>query len=451
MAASISPALGRVKQNLSKVLPERSITEACLAVGHRWRNRLLDPVVTVQLFVLQILNFNTSLTHVRHLAGNEVKPSAFCQARKRLPLAAMQRLLRLMWDAVSNRSNDGGCFLGHRVVLVDGSSSSTPDNKALQSVFPQSKRQRKGCGFPLIKLLGLFDAASGLLIEMLTGSQHTGEQSQAPNLHRLLKIGDLLLGDRGFCSFWHVALLSAAQVFCCFRMHQRQIVDFRPHRKPRDKRPKNRRRGASTSTFVRRLGKHDQIVRWKRPAQRPQWMSVEQYHEMPQSIEVREIRYRIARKGQRTLCVTIATTLLDPLRYPKDEIARLYKLRWEVETHFREMKTTMRMRALKCKTIEGVKKELLAFALAYNLVRMVMTEAAQRQHVEVGRISFIDALRWLISAAPGESMPDLVVNPARPDRHEPRCIKRRAKQYDLMNRPRHELRKRLITQNLSLN
>lgn len=456
--ASMSRALMRVKQDLAVLLPDAAIADACRAAGHRWRRRLLDPVTTVQLFVLQVLNFNTSLTHLRHLAGRAVKPSAYCQARMRLPLAAMQGLLRTMCD----RAGAAGRFLGHRVLLVDGSSSGLPDTKALQKVFPQPKRQRKGCGFPVAKLLGLFDAATGLLVEMLPCSLHTHEQSKVSGLHPLLQAGDVVLGDRGLCSFWHAAMLATRRVLCCFRMHQAQIVNFRPHRKSRGQAGKKQRaakragewtkaragkrdKGRPTSTWVRRLGKHDQVVRWAKPKARPAWMTPELFDTIPDELEVREIRYRIPRKGQRTQCVTIATTLLDPTLYPREKIAELYKLRWEVETHFRELKTTMRMRVLKCKTPDGVKKELLAFALAYNLVRLVMAEAARRQEVEVSRISFIDALRWLLCAAPGEAMPDLVVNPLRPDRHEPRCIKRRAKQYDLMTRPRAELRKRLRT------
>jgi IS4 transposase len=191
------------------------------------------------------------------------------------------------------------------------------------------------------------------------------------------------------------------------------------------------------------LAKHDQIVQWIKPRTRPVWMSVQLHELLPATLLVREIRYLIPSKGQRTCCVTIATTLLDPVLYPKSEIRWLYQTRWEVETHFRQLKTTMQMRVLKCKTVDGVKKELLAFALAYNLVRLAMVEAATRQNVDIERISFIDTLRWLISAAPGDPMPDLVINPLRDDRHEPRVLKRRTKQYDLMNKPRKALQKRL--------
>jgi hypothetical protein len=434
--ASIYHALARVKQDLSRRLPESSILQAARDAGHTWRKRILDPVVTVQLFVLQVLHLNTSLTHVRHLAGPQFKPSAYCQARMRLPLKVMQSLLRRMCDAAGAT----GLFHGYKLWIADGSSASLPDTPALQKVFPQPARQRKGCGFPLLKLLGIFDAATGLFFEMLPASLHTHEQSQIAKLHPLLGAGDVLLADRGLCSFWQLAMLQIRGIYAVFRMHQKQIVDFRPHRKHRKS---NTDKGLPTSRWIKRLGKHDQIVEWIKPKTKPTWMNPQQYDALPATLLVREVRYLIPRKGQRTLCVTIATTLLDPTLYPKSEIRWLYQTRWEVETHFRQLKTTMHMRVLKCKTVDGVKKELLAFALAYNLVRLTMVEAAARQNVDIERISFIDTLRWLTTAMPGDALPDLVINPLRDDRHEPRAIKRRAKQYDLMNKPREELRKRL--------
>src|SRR5205823_140839 len=185
-------------------------------------------------------------------------------------------------------------------------------------------------------------------------------------------------------------------------MHQRQIVDFRPHRKDRSRCPKRKRKGRPTSTFVRRLGKHDQIVRWTRPERQPAWMDAAQWASMPQSLEVRELRYQIPRRGQRTLCVTIATTLLDPQLYPKEKVAELYGIRWRVETHFAQLKTTLKMRKVKSRTESGVRKELAVYCLVYNLVHAVMMKAALCQGVTPDRISFIDAVRWLLSAAPGE-------------------------------------------------
>jgi hypothetical protein len=301
----------------------------------------------------------------------------------------------------------------------------------------------------------LFDAFSGLVVEMLGFPLFTHEQSKIWQLHPLLNKGDLLVGDRGFCSFAHLAMLLARGVDGLFRMHQKQIVDFRPHRKSAgEKRAAERRRkgkrkararakGLPTSSFVRRLGKHDQVVRWLRPKKKPEWMTPQQYAALPATLLVREIRYRLARKGQRTRCVTIATTLLEPALYPKGKIEALYDVRWQAETHFAELKTTLRMRKVKSKTAQGVKKELAAYALVYNLVHAVMCAAAARQGVTPDRVSFIDAVRALLSAEPGGELPDLVVNPKRPHRHEPRVVKDFQDTYRKMTRPRAELRQKL--------
>ena len=163
-------------------------------------------------------------------------------------------------------------------------------------------------------------------------------------------------------------------------------------------------------------------------------------------LQVRELRVLLPRKGQRTREVTIATTLLDPVKYPKEKILELYGIRWQVETHFRELKTTLKMRKLKSQTAQGVKKELVIYALVYNLVRRIMVLAAERQKVTPDRISFLDTIRWLIRATPGEPLPDLLINPRRPNRYEPRVVKDREDTYTKMTRPRPELRKWLMRQ-----
>jgi hypothetical protein len=202
-------------------------------------------------------------------------------------------------------------------------------------------------------------------------------------------------------------------------------------------------KGKPTSRWVRRLGRHDQLVDWVKPKQRPKWMIPAQYKELPDTLRVRELRYTLQCKGQRTRQITIVTTLLDAERYPKEKIAELYGVRWSVETHFGELKTTMKMRKIKCRTPAGVEKELIVYGLVYNLVRAVMLAAARRQAVEVARISFIDAMRWLQSAEAGQTVPELVVNPRRPDRHEPRVIKDLNDTYLKMTKPRRKLRQAL--------
>ena len=197
-------------------------------------------------------------------------------------------------------------------------------------------------------------------------------------------------------------------------------------------------------------GLRDQIVEYFKPETVPAWMSAEGYRSLPGSILVRELRYRVEVPGSRTREVTLVTTLLDETLYPADALAELYGTRWRVEEHLKALKQTMKMDVLKCTTVDGVLKELTMYAIAYNLVRGAMCEAAARQGVAmVDRLSLIDALRWLGGAESGEEMPELVVNPWRPGRSEPRCKKRRPKQYDLMRLPRAELRKRLREKDLA--
>ena len=153
--------------------------------------------------------------------------------------------------------------------------------------------------------------------------------------------------------------------------------------------------------------------------------------------------WRVKKPGSRVREVVLVTTLLDATLYPAAEIARLYRLRWQVEVDLRDLKTTLGMEILKGHKVQTVIKEVHVFVLVYNLVRLVMLKAAHQQKVNPLRISFIDALRWLQPPKPVQSLPELVVNPVRPDRIEPRCIKRRMKEYDLMTVPRRILRKRL--------
>lgn len=202
-------------------------------------------------------------------------------------------------------------------------------------------------------------------------------------------------------------------------------------------------------TKRRSLGVLDQVVEWIKPASRPVWMTAAQFAALPESITVRELHYKIARRGFRTRCVTLVTTLLDAEVYPLEDLAELYGTRWQVEQHLRDLKQTMKMDVLRCKSVDGVLKELMVYAIVYNLVRLVMKEAARRQRVAVERISFIDALRWLLEAQPGEPMPRLVVNPLRPGRVEPRVRKRRPKEYPVMKKPRQELRKALLENDIA--
>jgi hypothetical protein len=442
--ASVAGALARIKSDLEPYLPEESIEAACREAGHRWRERKLGPVATLHLFVLQVLHFNTAIRHLRHLARKPVNAAAYCKARMRLPLAAVQALLRSSSEAMRDATaGAGGLWCGLRPFLVDGTGSITPDTPALQKSFGQPRNQKAGCGLPVPKLLALFDACTGMIVELLAFPLYTHDLRGAWRLHPLLSPGDLLVGDRGFCSYGHLALLHMRGVLACFHMHQRVIVDFRPHRRHNGSKDKRRRKGLPTSRFVRRLGRWDQLVEWARPKTRPKWMTAAQLDSLPETLMVREVRYLLKEKGMRARHVTVATTLLDPRAYPAQKVAELYGMRWRAETHFAQLKTVMRMRKLKSMTPAGTRKELAVYCLVYNLVHAVMAQAAARQNTTPDRVSFLDALRWLLTAAPGEAAPDLVINPRRPGRHEPRVLKDLQDTYRKMVLPRHVMKTEL--------
>lgn len=450
MHRRISTTLNALRQDLAARLGEDVIHAACRAAGHTWCDScLLTPAAIIHWFLIQVLNGNTALTHVSLLAGRAFSASAFCQARSHLPLAVFRALLREMVRAVIPDTEAIGRWRGHRTFLVDGSSFSMPDTPELQEHFGQPGNQAKGCGFPVAHLLALFHAGTGLLLEVTAAPLRSQDIAGIAAILPRLAAGDVLVADRGFCSFAHLASLMARGVHAVFRLHQKQIVDFTPGRAHVAPGRKRGAKGMPRSRWVRACGTMDQVVEYFKPAGRPAWMSEAEYAALPESIVVRELRYRIEVPGFRTREVTLVTTLLDEAAYPADALAELYGTRWRVEEHLKALKQTMKMDVLKCKTVDGVLKELTMYAVAYNLVRVTMCEAAGRQDVVPDRVSFIDALRWLRGAEDGEEMPELVVNPLRPGRSEPRCKKRRPKQFDLMRVPRAELRKRLREKDLA--
>jgi Transposase DDE domain len=436
--------LRRFQKAPATQLDRFEIIDACRHVNHTWRNCLLDPVAIIHLFLTQILHGNTAINHLVRISGLSFTDSAYCQARSRLPLALFHELLRRVVERTKPQMDETGTWHGHRVFVADGSSFSMPDVPELQKHFGHPTGQRLGCSFPVAHFLALFHVGTGMLAEVLTAPLRTHDMSGMAQIHPRLENGDILLGDRGLCSFAHLALLLARGAHGLFRIHQRQIVDFTPHRLHARPSQKKGTKGLPHSRWMRGLGATDQVVAWLKPTQRPEWMTATQYASLPVELIVRELRYRIEISGFRVRQVTLVTTLVDAESYPFEELAKLYRRRWEVEGHLRSLKTTMKMDVLRCETVAGVTKELLMFALVYNLVRLVMLEASHRQNVPVERISFVDALRWLTEARPGAALPKLVVNPDRANRVEPRLTKRRPKQYSFMRKPRSELRKSLL-------
>lgn len=412
---SIKHALRRIKAELADLLPEARIAQVARAAGLAWRQRLLTPATTAQLFLTQVLHGNTAVSHLRHLCGLDFTDAAYCQARQRLPFGFFWQLQRLASGRLA-AVEGAERWRGHRTFHIDGSSFSMPDTPELQAEFGQPGAQAAGCGFPTAHLLVLFGAHTGYLCKAVPAPLRTHDLRHTPAMHAALRPGDVLVGDRAFGSFAHLALGRQRGLHAVCRLHQR------------------RRRGH----------RRDRLVEYRKPRQRPAWLSAEAYAALPEALTVREVRVRVGTPGGRTRVVTLVTTLLNPWRYPARALAALYGARWAAETNLRHLKETLGLGVLRCQTFPGVMKELAMFVVAYNLVQRVRCTAARQQGVKPGRISFVDALRWLRHARPGEAVPRLRVNPERPGRHEPRVKKRRPKQYDLMRRPRAELRNRLF-------
>ena len=453
MAPFIESVLDQVKGDLAELLSVEKIERVCRELNYTWRACTLDPATTVHAFLRQVLAGNTACDHVPHLTGLPVTGEAYCKARSRLPVELFERLMREVAEKAMRGGEAAARWCGHRVWNIDGSGCSMPDTAELQQAFGQSGMQKPGCGFPVAHLMTLFHASSGFLLRMATAPLRTHDMSQAQRVHDALEPNDLVVGDRGFCSYAHLALLLLAGVFGLFRAHQRTIVSFRKRRAylpPGSSAKKGRRaKGRPRSRWVRSLGRQDQIVEYFKPRQRPKWMTSEEYARLPESMLVRELRYRVTQRGFRVREVTVVTTLLDADLYSAAEIAKLYCQRWEIETNLRHLKQTLHMDVLRTKTVAGIHKELAMFAIVYNLVRLAMLRAAKRQNVVVTRISFIDAQRWLCHAPIDAPCRALNVLPDRPNRFEPRVRKRRPKEYDLMNKPRQQLKQTLIRKQLT--
>src|SRR4051812_40411005 len=230
MRHRILVALRALRQDLATHLDEDAVHDACRGAGHRWRDRVLTPVAILRWFVIQVLHGNTALNHVSLLAGRSFTDAALCQARARLPLAAYRAVLRGLTEALAPDTQSQGTWRGHRTFLVDGSSFSMPDTPELRAHFGTSGRAKPGCSFPVARILALFHAGTGILLEVLASPLRAHEMASVGGVHARLGAGDVLVGDRGFCSFLHLATLAARGAHAVIRVHARQIVDFTPHR-----------------------------------------------------------------------------------------------------------------------------------------------------------------------------------------------------------------------------
>lgn len=431
------------------LLPQDRIEKAFGNARWLWQGWIYTPAVTVWVFLSQCLSPDHSCRDAvaRLIAWRlafGLKPcsadtGAYCTARGDLPEEALHGLMRETGKQVEDESPKTWLWHGRRVRVVDGSTITMPDTEENQAVYPQQKTQKPGCGFPIARILVIFSLSLGTVLEAAIGKYHgkqTGENSLFRTLYDALDEGDIILADRYFSGWSDIALPLQRGIDIVVRKHQHRRTDFRTGE---------------------RLGKDDHLVSWMRP-KRPKWMSDSQYATLPDELTLREVRIRVLQKGFRTESLVVVTTLLDAEKYPAEEIALLYRQRWQAELHLRSLKIVLQMDHLRCKTPERVRNEFFTHLLGYNLIRGVMAAAAFQSGKSPWEISFKGTLQTLdqflpvlLSKISSEAWCEALLTAVathnvgdRPNRFEPRLRKRRPKPYKHLREQRQNYRNRML-------
>jgi hypothetical protein len=413
------------------------------------RERIYTPKLTFLAFLDQVLNPGSpcreSVRQIRAYYQRQPHPkhvklvvSPYCQARARWSLAELVEIREHLADHQGRPPLPWALPQSRRLKVVDATFVNLPDTQANRLTYPQSKRQQPECGFPLMRLVGLFDLAGGALLDRAYGPESQSEQALLQQLWPALRPDDVLLGDRNFGSWAVLARLPQLGADGLFRLHASRNADFRQGRC---------------------LGPNQRLVTWAKPTCRAANFTPEQWAALPAQITVRLVRFRVLTRKGRSKKIFLVTTLLDPVRWPAELLAQLYAWRWKIELYFDDLKTTLGMDMLSCLSPDMVHKELEMHLVAYNLLRSLMAEAACVCHAPLERLSFkgtLDTARQysaqiaqipcskrklrrqlyldMLSAIALDQVPE------RPDRFEPRCQKRRPKAFPFMKRPRRELR-----------
>jgi hypothetical protein len=365
----------------------------------------------------------------------------YCRARAKVPEAVIRRLVYTVGDGLESRVPADWLWLGRHVKLGDGTTLLAPDTDANREVWPQARTQKPGLGFPILRMVALISLATAALSGLAIGAykgKETGEPALLRELLDRFQAGDVFLGDCAYASYFILALLLARGVDVVTLQHQRRKTNFR---------------------LGQRLGQEDHVVLWERPA-RPEWMDEQTYSTIPETLTVRELKVHVNVKGFRVKELIVVTTLTDAERYSREEIAKLYRLRWHVELDLRNIKTSLRLDDLRGKRPETIRREIWMHWLAYNLTRKVMAQAALLHERLPREVSFAAALAaisgaWALASVADAATLSLHAQTQhlgitwsrvghRPDRVEPRAIKRRPKPHKLLTRPREEARARLI-------
>jgi hypothetical protein len=416
--------------------------------GAMSRRRIFSKENTFWAFFSQVLDADGGCKEVIHklqsyasTKGIKVPSSStasYCTARKKLDV----QMLSEVFEHTANRLDkisETDLLDNRRVIVVDGTGVSMPDTPESQEVWPQYSSQKQGCGFPTARICACFSLESGALLSYAIGNKKSSELPLFRKQWNIFKRGDIFLGDKGFCSYFDIADLEEQGVDSVVTLARRAPV--------------------RSADSLKKLGPDDLLITWKRPLYTIKLSySKEAWDALPKELVLRQIKVRVKHPGFRTKWFHIVTTMLDATRYPAEELAELYFKRWDVELFFRDIKITMGLDILRCRTPEMIRKEILMYFIAYNCVRRLMYEAAEEADIEVRVVSFKGSVQALRSWEPHlnqakisrterfrliSDLYDAMTNTPvrqRPGRSEPRCLKRRKKNYQLMTSPRHEIR-----------
>ena len=442
------------------VLSEETIAPAMEAIDACWKDRIYTPLVTLWVFLSQVISADHSCRAavarlIAHRVSNGHSPcsaetGAYCQARKRLPEKFFAAVARLVGRRLEDQVHNNWLWKGRHVYMFDGTTVSMPDTPRNQAAYPQVYNQEPGLGFPIARICTIISLSCGAVLEVgisRYAGKGQGELTLLRKLWDVLSPGDVLLTDALMSTWYEMLTLKQRGVDSVSRLNKaHRRADFR--------------RG-------QRLGKDDHVVRWPKPSpiRSIDWAT---YKSLPDYLEIRETRVRVEQPGFRTKQIIVVTTLLDPEATTAEELASLYRSRWSQELDLRDIKITLQMDVLRCKTPELVHKEIWTHVLAYNLIRAVMAQAASRNDLQPREISFkgtvqtLEAFQPLISyqAHKGATFRQQIYQRLleavashrvadRPDRFEPRKRKRNPRKAAMMTKPRWEL-KRLMRKGVTV-
>jgi len=405
----------------------------------RWNTGL-----TLWSFIGQVLqdgkqsSCNAAITNAtRYMLEHGIQPPSpdsgeYCRARYKLNAEVLRQLVCEIAEKMSLSNPEHWLWRGRNVKLVDGFTFTMPDTPENQQVFPQSKTQKPGVGFPIARACVVLSLANACIHDVAIGPYAGKESGETALLRKVLdsfKPGDVMLADRYFCSFFMLAILKSRGIDVCMRLHQRRKVDY---------------------SKVKWLGNNDYIDTWHRP-QKAKWMSQELYDSIPEQMEIRIVAFNATTDNQ-SEPLNVVTTFLDPDDVPAYAIGQLYDCRWYAEIDLFSIKQSLNLDHMRCKSPDMILREIWTTLLAYNMVRLVCAQAAFVHGKLARQMSFTIACNTLLSQwlmPPDESIRQtlgkhnlfqIACNEVgnRPGRIEPRVIKRRPKSYSLMTKPRNQ-------------